>query len=37
MPPSRLDALYRRMLITKFFEKGWGEPDNLKRYVKYHG
>ncbi|KAJ6646831.1 Protein ABHD18 [Pseudolycoriella hygida] len=35
MPPSRLDALYRRMLITKFFEKGWGEPENLKRLFEF--
>lgn len=33
MPPSRLDGLYRRMLITKFFEKGWGKPENLQRCV----
>lgn len=30
---SRLDRFYRRMLITRFFEKGWGKPDNLRRYV----
>lgn len=29
---SRFDQLYRRILITKFFTKGWGKPDNLKRY-----
>lgn len=31
MPPSRLDGLYRRMLITKFFDKGWGKPENLQK------
>lgn len=30
---SRLDKIYRRMLITRFFEKGWGKPDNLQRLV----
>lgn len=33
MPPSRLDGLYRRLLMTKFFEKGWGQPENLQRYI----
>lgn len=36
MPPSRLDGLYRRLLMTKFFTKGWGAPDNLQRYVQFH-
>lgn len=35
MPPSRLDSIYRRMLITKFFEKGWGKPENLQRLFKF--
>lgn len=35
MPPSRLDGLYRRLLMTKFFTKGWGAPDNLQRYVQF--
>ncbi|XP_053977842.1 protein ABHD18 isoform X2 [Hylaeus volcanicus] len=33
MPPSRLDAVYRSILLTKFFTKGWGSPQNLKRKV----
>lgn len=28
---SRLDKIYRRMLITRFFDKGWGKPENLRR------
>ncbi|PNF20985.1 Protein ABHD18 [Cryptotermes secundus] len=28
---SRLDHVYRSMLMTKFFTKGWGKPENLKR------
>uniref|UniRef100_A0A1B0EYP7 Protein ABHD18 n=1 Tax=Lutzomyia longipalpis TaxID=7200 RepID=A0A1B0EYP7_LUTLO len=31
MPPSRLDGLYRSLLLTKFFCKGWGKPENLQR------
>ncbi|EAT43184.1 AAEL005342-PA, partial [Aedes aegypti] len=33
MPPSRLDGLYRSLLLTKFFCKGWGKPENLERYL----
>lgn len=33
---SRLDKIYRSMLITKFFEKGWGKPENLQRYKKIY-
>ncbi|XP_076446925.1 protein ABHD18-like [Babylonia areolata] len=32
---SRLDQLYRRLLLTKFFTKGWGKPDNLKRIFEF--
>ncbi|XP_033150608.1 protein ABHD18 isoform X5 [Drosophila busckii] len=35
MPPSKLDSIYRRMLITKFFEKGWGKPENLRRVFQF--
>lgn len=31
MQRSSLDKIYRRMLITRFFEKGWGKPENLQR------
>lgn len=33
MPVSRLDTVYRKMLLTKFFTKGWGSPENLMRFV----
>ncbi|XP_043063733.1 protein ABHD18 isoform X3 [Drosophila ficusphila] len=33
--PSKLDSLYRRMLITRFFEKGWGKPENLRRVFQF--
>lgn len=32
---SRLDHLYRSLLLTKFFTKGWGKPENLKRFDYY--
>ncbi|XP_015600602.1 protein ABHD18 isoform X5 [Cephus cinctus] len=35
MPPSRLDAVYRSILLTKFFTKGWGKPENLKRIFEF--
>ena len=28
---SALDHIYRKLLLTKFFVKGWGKPENLKR------
>lgn len=31
MAESRLDHVYRKLLLTKFFTKGWGHPDHLKR------
>merc|ERR1712096_97917 len=34
MPPShasRLDSIYRSLLLTRFFTKGWGKPKHLKR------
>ncbi|KAL0121675.1 hypothetical protein PUN28_006876 [Cardiocondyla obscurior] len=35
MPPSRLDAVYRSILLTKFFTKGWGSPQNLRRIFEF--
>lgn len=35
MPPSRLDGLYRSLLLTKFFCKGWGKPENLERLFAF--
>lgn len=31
MPPSKLDAVYRSLLLSKFFTKGWGSVKNLER------
>uniref|UniRef100_A0AAG5CXB4 Protein ABHD18 n=1 Tax=Anopheles atroparvus TaxID=41427 RepID=A0AAG5CXB4_ANOAO len=33
--PSRLDGLYRSLLLTKFFCKGWGKPENLERLFEF--
>ncbi|KAI8120374.1 hypothetical protein FF38_02828 [Lucilia cuprina] len=35
MPPSKLDSIYRRMLITRFFERGWGKPENLQKLFQF--
>ncbi|KAI8798026.1 protein ABHD18 isoform X2 [Biomphalaria glabrata] len=35
MSMSRLDQLYRRLLLTKFFTHGWGKPENLKRLFAF--
>ncbi|XP_063232948.1 protein ABHD18 [Bacillus rossius redtenbacheri] len=35
MTGSRLDHVYRSLLQTKFFRKGWGKPDNLKRLFEF--
>jgi hypothetical protein len=31
---SRLDHLYRSILLTKFFTRGWGQPDHLLKIIK---
>ncbi|XP_025830127.1 protein ABHD18 [Agrilus planipennis] len=35
MPVSRLDKVYRKILLSKFFTRGWGSPDNLARLFKF--
>ncbi|CAH0402744.1 unnamed protein product [Chilo suppressalis] len=35
MSTSRLDAVYRSILLTKFFTKGWGKPENLRRLFEF--
>ncbi|XP_047004267.1 protein ABHD18 isoform X2 [Schistocerca americana] len=32
---SRLDRVYRNILQTKFFTKGWGNTENLKRLFEF--
>lgn len=32
---SRFDAVYRTALLSKYFIKGWGKPDNLKRLFDF--
>ncbi|KAJ8950343.1 hypothetical protein NQ318_021203 [Aromia moschata] len=35
MPVSRLDVYYRKFLLTKYFVKGWGSPENLQRLFDF--
>ncbi|KAF4092508.1 hypothetical protein AMELA_G00021770 [Ameiurus melas] len=35
MGMSRLDVLYRRLLLTKLFIRGWGKPEDLKRIFEF--
>ncbi|KAG1667218.1 Protein ABHD18 [Nymphon striatum] len=32
---SKFDAIYRSILLSKFFVKGWGKPDNLKKILEF--
>ncbi|UXI22148.1 hypothetical protein NH340_JMT08091 [Sarcoptes scabiei] len=32
---SRLDTIYRNILLSKFFVKGWGDPENMKKIFKF--
>ncbi|XP_067122768.1 protein ABHD18 [Centruroides vittatus] len=32
---SKLDTVYRRILLTKFFTKGWGKTENFKRLFAF--
>ena len=34
MMESRLDHIYRSLLLTKFFTKGWGPPETLKKIIR---
>ncbi|KAI8521716.1 hypothetical protein Bbelb_014700 [Branchiostoma belcheri] len=35
MSRSKLDVMYRRLLLTKFFTRGWGDLDQLKRLLEF--
>ncbi|XP_055014973.1 protein ABHD18 isoform X2 [Boleophthalmus pectinirostris] len=35
MGVSRLDVFYRRLLLTKLFIGGWGNPEDLKRIFEF--
>uniref|UniRef100_A0A8C4WDN7 Abhydrolase domain containing 18 n=1 Tax=Gopherus evgoodei TaxID=1825980 RepID=A0A8C4WDN7_9SAUR len=35
MGVSKLDILYRRLLLTKLFIRGWGRPEDLKRIFEF--
>ena len=32
---SRFDTIYRNVLLSKFFVKGWGDPENMKKLFKF--
>ncbi|KAK8396769.1 hypothetical protein O3P69_005023 [Scylla paramamosain] len=32
---SRVDQIYRSILLTKFFVRGWGKPENLRRIFAF--
>ncbi|UYV63316.1 C4orf29 [Cordylochernes scorpioides] len=34
-PLSKLDSAYRSILLSKFFGRGWGKPDHIKKLLKY--
>lgn len=31
MTVNTFDHLYRKLLLTKYFVNGWGDPEKLKR------
>lgn len=33
MGASKLDRVYRNLVLSKFFIRGWGNPENIKRYI----
>ncbi|XP_076262686.1 protein ABHD18 isoform X1 [Rhynchophorus ferrugineus] len=35
MSVSYLDVVYRKLLLTKFFTKGWGKPGDLQRIFNF--
>ena len=32
---SKFDQIYRRFILTSFFTRGWGKPENLKRIFEW--
>nr|XP_039269195.1 protein ABHD18-like [Styela clava] len=34
---SKLDLFYRRLILTKFYTRGWGKPEELQEILKVHG
>lgn len=33
---SRFDLLYRRFILTKFYTRGWGNPQHIKEVLRIH-
>lgn len=36
MSLSKLDLFYRRLILTKFYTRGWGTPEELKEILRVH-
>lgn len=36
MSLSKLDLFYRKLILTKFYTRGWGRPDELRRLLEFH-
>uniref|UniRef100_F6VAA5 Uncharacterized protein n=1 Tax=Ciona intestinalis TaxID=7719 RepID=F6VAA5_CIOIN len=34
MSMSRVDLIYRRLILTKFYTRGWGKPEEMKKLLK---
>jgi len=34
-PVSRLDQVYRSFVLTKFFSRGWGSPEHIKKLFEF--
>jgi len=34
MSASRFDVIYRRLIFSKFYSRGWGNPEDLKEILK---
>lgn len=36
MSTSRIDLVYRRLIVTKFFSRGWGRPEDMQELMRLH-
>lgn len=36
MSLSKLDLFYRKLILTKFYTRGWGAPEELKEILRVH-
>ncbi|KAK9504449.1 hypothetical protein O3M35_010776 [Rhynocoris fuscipes] len=35
MPCSKIDIIYRSLILSKYFDQGWGNPNVLKKLLKF--